>query len=218
MLLSPQSVLALAAASALASVGLSIRANRLRARRIAEREAWPALVESLVSSIAAGLSRVEAMEVAVARSPRQLHASLKSFSAALQNKRLTDALPELRDSFENSHVDEFVRLVSLNEKFGGTGLVGVLKAHAKTCRERNTADSQVRAKNSASLTVAKLGVAAPWVLLALLLSRSESASSFETTEGISILLGGLAVCIVAYRLIVLLGRPREEVRVYGSKA
>lgn len=216
MPLSPQVVLFLAVAAGLASVLLGIRAKRNRARQVREKEAWPSFVEALISSVAAGLSRVEAIELAILRAPSQLRGNLEPFSKALQSKRLSDALPELRLAFENAHVDEFVQLVLLNEKFGGSGLVGVLKSHAKACRERNSAEAQVRSKNSASLTVAKLGVAAPWILLSLLLGRGESSSSFETSEGISILLGGLAVCAVAFRLIVLLGRPRDEVRVYGS--
>ena len=216
MPLSPDMVLFFAVVAGLASVVLGVKANRNRARRVREKEAWPSFVEALISSISAGLSRVEAIELAIVRAPSQLRDNLIPFAKALQSKRLSDALPELRVAFDNAHVDEFVQLVLLNEKFGGSGLAGVLKSHAKACRERNTAEAQVRSKNSASLTVAKLGVSAPWILLALLLGRGESSASFETSEGLSILLGGLAVCAVAFRLIVLLGRPREEVRVYGS--
>ena len=216
MQLSPHFVLFLAVAAGLASVSLGVRANRNKARRVREKEAWPSFVEALISSISAGLSRVEAVELAIVRAPAQLRGNLEPFAKALQSKRLGDALLELRLAFENAHVDEFVQLVLISEKFGGSGLVGVLKAHSKACRERNTAEAQVRSKNSATLTVAKLGVAAPWVLLLLLLGRGESASSFETTEGISILLGGLAVCAIAFRLIVFLGKAHEEVRVYGS--
>ena len=218
MSLSPQWVLTLACIFALASLVLGFRANRAQVRRVREREAWPAFVESVISSIAAGSSRVDAFEVAVARAPSSLQKGLQPFENALKRRRLTDALHELRASFENAQVDEFVQILTLNEKFGGAGLVGVLKTYAKSCRARNAAEAQVRSKNLASLTVAKLGVAAPWVLLALLLGRPESATSFENSAGIAILLGGLVICVCAFSLIVLLGRQREEVRVYATKA
>lgn len=217
MSLSPQWVLTLACIFALASLVLGFRANRAQVRRVREREAWPAFVESVISSIAAGSSRVEALELAVARAPSNLQRGLQPFEDTLKRRRLADALHELRASFENAQVDEFVQILTLNEKFGGAGLVGVLKTYAKSCRAWNAAEAQVRSKNLASLTVAKLGVAAPWVLLALLLGRPESATSFENSAGIAILLGGLVICVCAFSLIVLLGRQREEVRVYATK-
>jgi tight adherence protein B len=218
MSLSPQWVLTLACIFALASLVFGFRANRSQIRRVREREAWPAFVESVISSIAAGSSRVEAFELAVARAPSNLQMGLRPFEDALKRRRLADALQELRASFENAQVDEFVQILTLNEKFGGAGLVGVLKTYAKACRAWNAAEAQVRSKNAASLTVAKLGVAAPWILLTLLLGRPESATSFENSAGIAILLGGLVVCVCAFSLIVLLGRQREEVRVYATKA
>ncbi len=217
MSLSPQWVLTLACIFALASLVLGFRANRAQVRRVREREAWPAFVESVISSIAAGSSRVEALELAVARAPSNLQRGLQPFEDTLKRRRLADALHELRASFENAQVDEFVQILTLNEKFGGAGLVGVLKTYAKSCRAWNAAEAQVRSKNLASLTVAKLGVAAPWILLALLLGRPESATSFENSAGIAILLGGLVICVCAFSLIVLLGRQREEVRVYAKK-
>jgi tight adherence protein B len=218
MPLSPQWVLTLAFVLALASIALSFKANRAQVRRVREREAWPAFVESVISSIASGSSRVEAFEVAVTRAPSSLQKGLYPFEQALKNRRLADSLQELRSGFENAHVDEFVQILTLNERFGGAGLVAVLKTYAKACRAWNAAEAQVRSKNAASLTVAKLGVAAPWILLALLLGRPESATSFENSAGIAILLGGLVVCVCAFSLIVLLGRQREEVRVYATKA
>lgn len=215
MWLSPQSVLALAGVFALASLFFGLRAKVSLRKGVLEKEAWPAFVEAMLSSLAAGLSRVEAAEVAVSRAPASLRAGLAPFARSLKDKRLTDALPQLKSSFANAHVDEFVELLTLNERLGGAGLVGVLKNHAKASRERNAASAQARSKNAASLAVAKIGVASPWILLGLLLCRPESASSFQTAEGIAILLSGLVVCVMAYRLIVFLGRASDEVRVYG---
>ncbi len=53
MPLSPQWVLTLAFVFALASIALSLKASRAQVRRVREREAWPAFVESVISSIAA---------------------------------------------------------------------------------------------------------------------------------------------------------------------
>jgi tight adherence protein B len=215
---SPQSIIALAALLALTSVAFSFKRSRTRLRSLRQRESWPAFIEAYVSALEAGLAGAEAIEIAVSRAPAQLRSGLAEFRTALQTKRFVDALLVLKSSMNNSQADELVQLLRLNDRFGGGGLVAILKTHAKICRDSNTADAQVRSKNSASLTVAKLGVASPWILLTILLGRPESASSFENPHGVSILLSGLAVCLAAYQLIVFLGRSPREVRVYATQA
>jgi len=189
----------------------SARATRLRNREIA---AWPAFVEAFASALSSGLSRVEAIEVAIDKAPKNLVGKLRGFERELTRARLVDALDGLKATFANAFVDEFVEVLVLNERLGGAGLVGLMQSHSARCRESIAADEQVRTKVTATLTVAKLAVGAPWVLLSLLMTRPESAESFNSSAGLAVLLGGLAVCIVAYRAISLIGRSQEDLRVY----
>ncbi len=214
---SPQLVLLLAGFLAVVSVLFGFRATRALRVSHKQQEAWPGFVESFTSALSSGLGRFEAFEVSIARSPQILRSGFSEFSEELQSKRLQLCLPKLKASFQNSLVDEFVELLLLNDRFGGVGLVPILKNHARLCRAKNAANSMARAKTSATLTIAKLGVSAPWVLLLLLLARPETAESFDTAGGAALLLGGLATCAVAFRLILIIGKPSVEVRVYGAK-
>jgi len=215
-LISPQIVLLAALLTALVSVTVGFRSNRRSIALLKQREAWPAFVESVVSGLSAGLSRIEAVELAIQASPEVLVRPLSSFRMKLNDSRLRDALPTLKESMADSFVDEFAELFRLNELLGGVGLAPVLREHAKRCRTTNISNSQVRVKSSATMSMARLSVSAPWILLALLLSRPESEASFSSPQGLGVLLFGLLVCFLAYRLIGALGRPKAEVRVYGS--
>ena len=217
MLHNPQVVLLLAGLVAGCSAVFALRASRESKRKVKQQEAWPAFVDGFASALTSGLGRVEALEVAISRCPVILKPGFETVSTALQRKRAQDALSTLKDSFESASVDEFAELMIINERLGGAGTALVLKTHAQRCRDKSAADAMARSKTTSTLTIAKLGVTAPWVLLLLLISRPESAESFETPAGLSILLGGLATCVVAYRLIVLLGRMPSEVRVYGKE-
>lgn len=215
MLRSAHLVLLLALMLGVVSIVLGLRASRNIRHSILRQEAWPAFVESVVSALSAGLSATEALETCCLKANKSLQPVFKGFLSDLQRKRLQDALPSLREAGAIGHIDEFVKLLTVNETLGGIGLIQVLKSHSKTARTLNASSAQVRAKRSATLTVAKLGVAAPWVLLSLLLNRPETADSFSSSLGVSILLAGLAVCLLAYRMIVILGATPNEVRVYG---
>ena len=63
---------------------------------------------------------------------------------------------------------------------------------------------------------AKIAVAAPWVVVAMLSSREENAVIYNTPEGAAILLLGFVVCVVAYRLVHLLGSLPQQPRVFSS--
>lgn len=181
----------------------------------AEQEAWPIFVESINSLLTSGLSLSEAFEDAITMAPLALAPRLVQFSKELQTKRIADALPALSGALSSGVAGEFVALVALAQRFGGKGLSAALKAHSKRVREVNAIRAQYRVRTNATKSVARLGVAAPWVILGLLLSRPETADAFTTTTGIGILLAGLAACVLAYRLITLLGRLPKTVKVYG---
>jgi tight adherence protein B len=59
---------------------------------------------------------------------------------------------------------------------------------------------------------ARLGVVAPWVVLLLLASRPEAAAAYNSPAGLALLGVGLVVTVVAYRVMIALGRLPDERR------
>ena len=59
---------------------------------------------------------------------------------------------------------------------------------------------------------AKVAVAAPWLVLALLSTRPQAAAAYATATGALVLLVGAVVSVIAYRLMLRLGRLPEEER------
>jgi tight adherence protein B len=60
-----------------------------------------------------------------------------------------------------------------------------------------------------------LGVAAPWVILALLALRPEGARAYASPEGMVLILAGAGVSFVAFRVMLRLGRLPEPRRWFG---
>jgi tight adherence protein B len=137
------------------------------------------------------------------------------FARDIDAKGAALALRQLAKSADNAATDELSVLLQINRKLGGSGLAELLSSHSSRVRRANAQQLAVATKVTATLAMAKLGVLAPWVLLALLLSRSESATAFNTVGGLGVLLGGLAVSVIAYRLTSMLGRSEEVLRVYS---
>jgi tight adherence protein B len=100
----------------------------------------------------------------------------------------------------------------LAREVGGTELPAVLRALAAALRQDAAVRAEVEARQSWVVNAARLGVAAPWVVLVLLASRPEGAAAYNSPAGRALLGTGAAVTVLAYRIMVALGRLPEERR------
>jgi tight adherence protein B len=99
----------------------------------------------------------------------------------------------------------------------GSETLGItLRSQASALRRDLAIAGQLDSKQGWVAGTAKIAVAAPWVIVALLSSRTENASIYNTAEGAAILLLGFVVCVVAYRLVHLLGALPQQPRVFSS--
>ncbi len=63
------------------------------------------------------------------------------------------------------------------------------------------------------ISAARLAVAAPWVVRLLLATQQQALAAYDSPMGTALLLGGGAVCVVAYRLMRRIGQLPADVRV-----
>jgi tight adherence protein B len=74
------------------------------------------------------------------------------------------------------------------------------------------ARGEIEARQSWTISAARLAVAAPWITLVLLCTRAEAASAYRSALGAVILLICAALTVLAYRLMLLIGRLPVEPR------
>ena len=82
-------------------------------------------------------------------------------------------------------------------------------------------DAQADARTRAELetrqgwivNAARLAVAAPWAVLLLLGTRSDTLHAYDSGGGTLLLAIGAAVCVIAYRLMLRIGRLPQDRRV-----
>jgi tight adherence protein B len=63
------------------------------------------------------------------------------------------------------------------------------------------------------VNAARLAVAAPWIVLLLLGTQSTTLHAYNSTGGVVLLVIGAVVCLVAYRIMLRIGKLPEEQRV-----
>ncbi len=208
-------VLAFAVAAALVGAALPVMAiaRRARSRRRAALIVWPDVVDQLVSAVRSGLSLADAVVTLGRVGPEATRAAFLRFEAthrATGNFALS--LDELKTRLADPVADRIIETLRMSREVGGSELTTVLRNLGGYLREEAAIRSEVEARQSWVLNAARLGVAAPWVILGLLATRPEAAIAYNTPAGAVLIVGGLVVSVVAYRLMIALGRLPEERR------
>jgi tight adherence protein B len=208
-------VLALAVAAAiLAGVAPSVVIGwRARARRRANRVIWPDVVDQLVSAVRSGLALPDSVVSLAHTGPALPRASFAVFESAYRaTGNFALCLDDLKSALADPVADRIIETLRMSREVGGTELTTVLRNLSADLRQESAIRAEVEARQSWVMNAAKLGVAAPWVVLLLLATRPEAAAAYNSAAGTTLIVVGLAVSFVAYRVMLGLGRLPEERR------
>lgn len=208
-------VVALAAAAGCAVVMLpfAVIAARARSRRRAMRAVWPDAVDQLVAGLRSGQPLGDALATLGESGPVPLRPDFVAFAADLEaTGRLDIALDGLKARLADPVADRVIETVRVAREVGGTELPNVLRALAAHLRADAALRSEVEARQSWVVSAARLGVAAPWLVLLLLAARPEAVRAYNSPTGVLLLVFGLVVTVVAYRIMIAVGRLPEERR------
>jgi tight adherence protein B len=187
---------------------------RARQRRAQLRDLWPEVVDHLASGIRAGLSLPEALSQLGQRGPAELRPAFAAFGEDYRaSGRFADSLEQLKNRLADPVADRIVEALRLTREVGGSDLGRLLRTLSAFLREDARTRSELEARQSWTVNAARLAVAAPWIVLALLATRPEAVTAYNRPAGMLVLAAGGMVSVVAYRLMVRIGRLPEEERV-----
>ncbi|MDQ1551163.1 MAG: tight adherence protein [Actinomycetota bacterium] len=189
---------------------------RARVQRRATRVVWPDVVDHLVSAVRSGLALPDSVVTLAHSGPPITRAAFAEFE---RDYRMTggfaDSLDRLKDRLADPVADRIIETLRMSREVGGSELTTVLRNLAAYLRQEAAIRSEIEARQSWIVNAARLGVAAPWVVLLLLSTRPEAAQAYNSPAGIAVIIVGLGLSVVAYRLMIGIGRLPEERRWFG---
>lgn len=187
---------------------------RARRRLARARELWPDVVDHLASGVRAGLSLPEAVAQLGDRGPAELRTPFRAFAEDYRaTGRFTDSLDALKHRLADPVADRIIEALRLTRDVGGTDLGRLLRTLSTFLRDDLRTRGELEARQSWTVYAARLAVAAPWVVLAMLSTRPEAIASYDSAAGTAVLLAGAVVTVVAYRLMLRVARLPEDPRV-----
>lgn len=188
---------------------------RLHHRRRADlRDVWPEVVDNLASAVRAGLALPEAVSALAVRGPEPLRPAFERFAADYRvTGRFSDCLDRLKDDLADPVGDRVCESLRLARDVGGTDLGRLLRTLSGFLREEARTRAELETRQGWTVNAARLAVAAPWIVLLLLATQATTLDAFDEPAGRVLLVLGGVVSVLAYRLMLRIGRLPVESRV-----
>ncbi|GAA1853575.1 type II secretion system F family protein [Myceligenerans crystallogenes] len=193
--------------------GAALRA-RARARMRALRTVWPDVVDHLASGVRAGLSLPEAVAQLAERGPVPLREPFAQFAQDFRaSGRFGDCLTALKDRLADPVADRIIEALRITHDVGGRDLGRLLRTLSAFLRDDQRTRGELEARQSWTVNGARVAVAGPWLVLGLLATRPGAAAAYDSAAGAAVLVAGATCSLVAYRLMLRVGRLPAEARV-----
>lgn len=201
------------AAMAAAALPVAVRA-RARRRRSLRRDLWPDAVDNLASAVRAGLSLPEALSQLAVRGPDDLRPAFDAFAQDYRSTgRFSDSLDLLKSRLADPVGDRVVESLRVARDVGGSDVGRLLRTLSTFLRQDARTRAELESRQGWTVNGARLAVAAPWVVLALLSTRPESVAAYDTPAGAGVLATGAGLTLGAYHLMLRIARLPTEQRV-----
>lgn len=211
--LTPIVPLALAAGVAGFAVPFAVVAWRARRRRRARAAVWPDVVDHLLSGIRSGRALPDAVVALATSGPAETRDVFARFAADYRaTGSFAYSLDRVKAHFADPVADRILETLRMARDVGGGEVANVLRELASHLRADVAIRGELEARQSWVVHAARLGVAAPWVVLLMLAARPEAAAAYNSPGGFAIIVGGALVTLIAYRVMVRLGRLPEDGR------
>lgn len=201
----------------LAVSGFAIEALRISANARSEQLAklWPEVLDSLQSAASSGIGIIDSLDEIARSGPHRLRPSfLELVDRIDRGYGIERSLDWFKSQFGSSQADRLVELIRVVQKSGGVGYIDSLKNQSSRTRSEIALWGELESKQGWVTGTAKLAIVAPWIIVATLSSRPENVAIYNTSEGITILVFGLLVSLVAYRMVTLMGALTKPRRVF----
>lgn len=192
-----------------------LRSRRLRLRK-QRRQLWPDVCDLLIASIRVGMSLPDAVAALADSAPPMVRPAFAAFARDVHaTGRFEHSLDRLKTTLADPVADRIVETLRMARQVGGTELTSVLRALSHSVRADANLRAEVEARQSWIRGAAVLGVVAPWVILGLLATRPEGGQAYSTPAGLLVICAGAAISVVAFRLMIRVGRLPEPQRWFG---
>ena len=196
-------------------IPVALLARKAEARKLELQSLWPEILDNLISGLHSGLALAETIANLGKRGPDRTKSIFTLFALRLcDGATFSSALEIIRESFNESTADQVCEVLDFARSSGGRDTALTLRTLSNFIRADIALRNEITAKHSWVKNSAALAAVAPWVLLLLLASQPNTVSAYSSGSGLTVLLAGAGLTLVAYFWMNKVGTLKTVPRVF----
>src|SRR5690606_21632795 len=127
--------------------------------------------------------------------------------------RFSDCLDQLKARLADPVGDRIVESIRMAREVGGSDLGRLLRTLSAFLREDARTRAELQSRQSWTVNGARVAIATPFVVLAFMSLQPDLVQAYNSVTGFIVILAGVGLSIIAYRIMMRIGRLPEEERV-----
>lgn len=177
---------------------------------------WPEILDHVISGLQSGLSLAETLVALGSRGPIKTRSFFLLFGENLKSGMdFGLALKELKVNFDDGTADQVCEVLDFARVAGGRDTSLTLRTLANFIRRDLALRAEIQAKHSWVKNSAVLAAVAPWILLLLLATQPNALHAYTSFAGLSILISGAVLTVIAYFWMERVGKLNETPRIFA---
>jgi tight adherence protein B len=177
---------------------------------------WPEILDHVISGLQSGLSLAETLVALGTRGPVKSRSIFLLFSEKLRGGiDFGQALNELKQAFNDGTADQVCEVLEFARVSGSRDTSLTLRTLSNFIRRDLALRAEISAKHSWVKNSAALAAVAPWILLLLLATQENTLRAYTSGAGLTILIIGALLTVVAYFWMEKVGKLSETPRIFS---
>ena len=198
------------------TIPIVIIRRRVEIERALLQNLWPEILDHVISGLQSGLSLAETLVALGTRGPVKSRSIFLLFSEKLRGGNdFGQALNELKQAFNDGTADQVCEVLEFARVSGSRDTSLTLRTLSNFIRRDLALRAEISAKHSWVKNSAALAAVAPWILLLLLATQENTLRAYTSGAGLTILIIGALLTVVAYFWMEKVGKLSETPRIFS---
>jgi tight adherence protein B len=198
------------------TIPIVIIRRRVESEKAFLQSLWPEILDHIISGLQSGLSLAETLVALGTRGPVKSRSIFLLFSENLRSGTdFGQALSELKQAFNDGTADQVCEVLEFARVSGSRDTSLTLRTLSNFIRRDLALRAEISAKHSWVKNSAALAAVAPWILLLLLATQANTLRAYTSIAGLTILVIGALLTVIAYFWMEKVGKLSENPRIFS---
>lgn len=189
--------------------------RRTEKERIELAALWPEIIDHIISGLRSGMSLAETLIGLSQRGPLATRATFALCEKVLRTSGdFEEVFRLIKERFNDGLADQVCEVLDFARGTGSRDTAITLRTLGDFIRSDISLRAEIRSKHGWIKNSALIAAAAPWILLIILSTQSNTLKAFSTPGGVGVLLAGVVMSAIAYIWMGRVGRLPQTPRIF----